>query len=86
MTKTFTIDDIEYTFTEVTAVPDCCLDTGERSDGILVEWTDDNGGERLQYVVFWYDLPETAEDFAAMCDEPSAWDSDWEVLETVEAR
>jgi hypothetical protein len=41
-------------------------------------------GEKFEWVVFneWR-LPANEEEFAAMLDDPNAWDSDWETLETV---
>lgn len=81
--KTFTINDTEYTVTACTAVASCDLCSGSRQASLLIENTADSG-EKFQYVVFGYDMPETADDFADMCDDSSAWESDYEVLETVE--
>ena len=79
MTKTFTIDNTEYTITDCTALN--CED--ERVNALLVENTADSG-EKFQFVVFGYEMPETVEDFEDMCDDSCAWDSDYEVLETVQ--
>jgi len=37
-------------------------------------------------VVFGWDMPETLEDFEAMCEDGIMWDSDCETLETVHSR
>ena len=79
MTKTFAIDNTEYTITDCTALN--CED--ERVNALLVENTADSG-EKFQKVCFGYDMPETVEDFDDMCDDSCAWDSDYEVLETVQ--
>ena len=78
MTKTFAIDNTEYTITDCTALN--CED--ERVNALLVENTADSG-EKFAYVVFGYQMPETTEDFADMCEDCNAWDSDYETLETV---
>ena len=82
MKKTFTINNTKYTVTNCTAVAACDLDTGDRQDALLVVSYDN--GEKFDRVVFGYDMPETAEDFADMCDDSSAWESAADVLETVE--
>ena len=85
MRKTFTIENAEYTVTTCTAVAYCDLPTGNTQDALLVvNITDtDDHGELIQKVVFGYEMPETVEDFEAMCDDSSAWESDSEVLDTV---
>ena len=40
-------------------------------------------GEEFKTVVFGYKMPETDKDFAEMCEDSSAWESDYEVLDTV---
>lgn len=80
MTKTFTIDNTEYTITDCTAL-DC---EDRRVNALLVKNTADSG-EKFQFVVFNYDMPETVEDFEDMCGDHWAWDSDYEVLKTVQA-
>ena len=82
MRKTFTIDNTEYTVTTCTAI---ALDDVSEQEALLVENTADSG-EMFQKVVFGYEMPETAEDFEAMCEDSSAWESDHEVLETVTIR
>lgn len=71
--KTFEINDNEYTITTCTAIAEC--DEGNedaRQDALLVINVGDSG-ERFEYVVFGWDMPETAEDFADMCEDASAW-------------
>lgn len=80
MTKTFTIDNTEYTVTTCTAI---ALGDVSEQEALLVENTADSG-EMFQKVVFGYEMPETAEDFEEMCDDSGAWESDYEVLGTVE--
>ena len=82
MEKTFTIDNIEYTITACTAIP-ATIGEFTRLNALLVENTADSG-EKFQFVVFGYAMPETTEDFAEMCDDESAWSADHEDLETVE--
>lgn len=81
--KTFEMNGTEYTLEPCTAI--CGADLGDeskRQDAILV--SSENSGERTEFVVFGWEMPETSEDFSDMCDEPGAWESDWEVLNTVE--
>ena len=84
MKKTFTVNNADYTVIEVTAVASCDMDTGDRQDALLVVNT--QNGEKVEKVVFGYEMPETTEDFLDMCDDYNAWDSDYEVLETVKDR
>ena len=80
--KTFEINGTEYTVEACTAI--CGADLGDeskRQDAILV--TSENGGEKSEFVVFGWEMPETDEDFSDMCDDSSAWESDHEVLKTV---
>ena len=77
MTKSFTIDNTEYTVTACTAMYE-----GERLSALLVENTAESG-EKFQFVVFGYEMPETAEGFEDMCEDSCAWDSDYETLESV---
>ena len=80
MTKNFTIDNTEYTVTTCTAI---ALGDISEQEALLVENTADSG-EKFEKVVFGYEMPETAEDFEAMCEDASAWESDSDVLDTVE--
>lgn len=83
--KKFTdnVNGHEYTVEAVTAIALCAGDTSEdeRQEALLVSSAGD--GETVEFVVFGYDMPETDEDFRAMCEEASAWDSDHETLATV---
>lgn len=82
--KTFTINDIKYTVQPCTAI--CMADQADESNrqkALLV--SNEANGEKFDFVVFGYDMPETDEDFLCMSDDPGAWESDWEVLETVKA-
>ena len=82
MTKTFIFDGTVYAVTTCTAIAYCDLDTGDRQNALLIENTADSG-EKFQKVCFGYDMPYTTEDFADMCEDTSAWESDHEVLATV---
>jgi hypothetical protein len=84
MTKTFTIDNTEYTVTTCTAIAVTAGDT-DRQDALLIESTADSG-EMFRFVAFGYDMPETVEDFQDMADDSSAWDSDSDTLATVQER
>lgn len=77
--KKFCVDNVEYEVERVTAIAGCDLEEGEsmRQECLLVR---DSGEES---VVFGFDMPEDDDDIRRMCDEPSAWETDWEVLETV---
>lgn len=82
--KTFIINDIKYTVQPCTAI--CMADQADESNrqkALLV--SNEANGEKFDFVVFGYDMPETDEDFLCMSDDPGAWESDWEVLETVKA-
>ena len=81
--KTFEMNGTDDTVELCTAI--CSADLGskgKRQDALLV--SSKNGGERTEFVVFGWEMPETSEDFADMCDDYGAWESDWEVLNTVE--
>ena len=80
--KTFIINDIKYTVQPCTAI--CMADQADESNrqkALLV--SNEANGEKFDFVVFGYDMPETDEDFLYMSDDTSAWENDWEVLETV---
>ena len=81
MKKTFTIENHKYIVIPCTAVASCDMDTNTRQDALLVVTF--RNFEKIEKVVFGYDMPETAEDFEDMCNDSSAWESDSEVLETV---
>ena len=83
MEKTFTYEGREYTIKEVTAIADCDdYDEEYRQDALLVTSVADSG-EKIEYVVFGWVMPENDDDFSDMCEDSNAWDSDWETLETV---
>lgn len=80
--KTFEINGTEYSVETCTAI--CGADLGDesrRQEALYV--ANKYNGELFEYIVFGYDMPETEEAFLEMCDDSSAWESDWEVLETV---
>ena len=80
--KTFIINDIKYTVQPCTAI--CMADQADESNrqkALLV--SNEANGEKFDFVVFGYDMPETDEDFLYMSDDTSAWENDREVLETV---
>ena len=84
MKKTFTVKGTEYTVEEITAIATCAGDYSEedRQKAIIVTNVADSG-EKIEYVVFGYDMPENEDDFSDMCEDSDAWDSSWETLETV---
>ena len=85
MKKTFTVDGTEYTAEQTTAIATSAGDSVEdqRQNALLVtSYTD--SGEKMQYVVFGFELPQDADDFSAMCDEPNAWDGSEDTLRTVQ--
>ena len=80
--KTFAINGVEYTVEPCTAI--CGADMGDeskRQNALLV--TSELNGEKFEEVVFGYEMPETDEDFRDMCEDPSAWESDQDVVDTV---
>lgn len=84
MKKTFTVEGTEYTVEEITAIATCAGEYTEadRQYALLVTNMSDSG-EKIEYVVFGYDMPENEDDFSDMCEDSDAWDSDCETLETV---
>ena len=87
MKKTFIIERTEYTVEEITAIATCTGECSEddRQNALLVTNIADSG-EKFEYVVFGYNMPDDEDDFAMMCDDPYAWDSDYKTLETVRER
>lgn len=82
MKKTFAINNIQYTVIDCTAIAFCDLEDGKRQNALKV--ISHRNGETFEKVVFGYQMPETAEDFSAMCEDSFAWESDAECLRTVE--
>lgn len=84
MKKTFTVEGTEYTVEEITAIATCAGEYSEddRQNALLVTNTSDSG-EKIEYVVFGYHMPEDEDDFADMCEDSDAWDSDCDTIETV---
>lgn len=85
--KNFEINGTEYTVEPCTAI---CLEDGlnesKRQNALFVEKITEYGEEKWQAVVFncWQiDNLNSNADFQEMCADSSAWESDWEVLETV---
>ena len=84
MKKTFTVEGTEYIVEDITAIATCSGEHGEemRQNALLVTSIADSG-EKIEYVVFGYDMPENDDDFSDMCEDSDAWDSNFETLETV---
>lgn len=82
MKRTYIVENTKYTVTPCTAIAGCDLRAGAIQNALLVE-SAGASGEKFRYVVFGYEMPETAEDFAYMCEDSAAWESDYEVLKTV---
>ena len=84
MKKTFTVEGTVYTVEEITAIATCAGEYSEdaRQNALLVTNMTDSG-EKIEYVVFGYDMPEDEDDFSDMCEDSGAWDSNCETLETV---
>lgn len=85
--KNFEINGTEYTVEPCTAI---CLEDGlnesKRQNALFVEKVTEYGEEKWQAVVFncWQiDNLNSNANFQEMCADSSAWESDWEVLETV---
>lgn len=79
--KTFEIDGANYAIEPCTAI--CAADAGDenkRQEALCV--TNECNGELFKYVVFGYDMPETVEQFADICADPGAWESDYTVVGT----
>lgn len=78
-----TINETTYSIEKVTATAFCDLDEAIRQDAILVSYENESG-ETVDYVVFGHNMPEDEDDLLAMFDDSCAWESDWEVLATVQ--
>lgn len=91
--KTFKLNNTEYTIRRCTAIAYCNFiededifspDESKRQEALFVSNPAANeSDEIIEYVVFGFAEPEDMHDFQNMCDEPNAWSSDWEVLDTV---
>jgi hypothetical protein len=83
----FAPDNTTYTVRPCTAIAvhEDGYDELNRQEAVLVENTEDSG-ELVQYVVFGWKIDQlnTVEDFADMCEDFAMWDSDYEILDTVE--
>ena len=84
MKKTFTVEGTEYTVEDITAIATCAGEHGEdfRQNALLVTNMADSG-EKIEYVVFGYNMPENDDEFSDMCEDSDAWDSNWETIKTV---
>ena len=84
MKKTFTVEGAEYIVEDITAIATCAGEHGEemRQNALLVTNMADSG-EKIEYVVFGWAMPENEDDFSDMCEDSDAWDSNFETLETV---
>ena len=84
MKKNFNVEGTEYTVEEITAIATCAGQYSEddRQDALLVT-SMTNSGEKIEYVVFGYDMPDDEDDFSNMCEDYDAWDSDLDTLKTV---
>lgn len=82
MKKTFTIGGTEYTVCECTAI---CKDLGEseRRNALFV-YSISESGEKDEYVLFGFDMPEDEAEFLEMCEYSSEWDGWYETVESVE--
>lgn len=82
MKKTFRIGNTEYTVKECTAI---CKDMGEseRRKALYI-YNVSESGEKSEYVIFDFDMPESEAEFLKMCQESSEWDGWYETIETIE--
>ena len=77
-----TVNERTYTIEPVTAIASCDLADKLRQNALLVCYVDDD--EEITSVVFGYEMPEDEEDFNTMAEDSFAWESDFEVLATVQ--
>ena len=77
-----TVNERTYTIEPVTAIASCDLANKLRQNALLVCYVDDD--EEITSVVFGYEMPEDEEDFNTMAEDHFAWESDFEVLATVQ--
>lgn len=84
MKKNFAVENTLYTVEQITAIATSADEYAEdqRQNALLVtSYTD--SGEKMEYVVFGFDMPQDESDFASMLDEPNAWDGSEDTLRTV---
>lgn len=81
MIKTFTFGSTEHVVFECTAI---AKDIGEsdRRKALYV-YSFAESGEKSEFVVFGYDMPEDDFEFLKMCEDSSAWDGWYETVESV---
>lgn len=91
--KTFDFHGTQYTVSRCTAIAserlfilpgendDDDYKEENRQEALLVSFTTDSG-ERSNYVVFGWKMPETDEDFIVMCEDTMAWDGYYKTLKT----
>ena len=77
-----TVNERTYTIEPVTAIASCDLADKLRQNALLVCYVDDD--EEITSVVFGYEMPEDEEDFNEMAEDTFAWESDFEVIATVQ--
>lgn len=67
---------------ECTAIAGC--DSGEEQrQNALYTITYGEGGEKIEFVIFGFEMPQSEDEWETMCEEESAWENDWEVLKTI---
>ena len=74
MTKTYTMNEKEYTVSTCTAIALCDVESEEARQSALLVSTEENG-EKFGQIVFGWTMPESVEDFADMCEDSAAWES-----------
>ena len=79
MTKTYTINDTNYTIRTCTAVS---VGETERTTALYVDYYEESG-EHVEYVVFNATMPEDEDEFMILCDYSDEWDSHYRTIATV---
>lgn len=73
---------MKYTVTKCTAIAQCDHgDESKRQAALMVESS--ANGEVAEYIVFGWEMPEYAEEFAHMCEDASAWEPRSEEHKTI---
>ena len=80
--KYFELDEREYAVEKCTAICDADLDNENARQKALIV-TSYHNGEKFEDVVFGWEMPESEEEFKEMCADWAAWESNYEVIETV---